>query len=344
MRDRGTLKVKKLLRYLTFLVLLGTGSFAAWLYHESRAPEKPLRVLVRFDRPTDLLEALNVLREKGAIRNARASFLLATLTGKSKIVPTGTYRFAAGSSSMRILRDLSSPIHQFVRLPETNWAARTARLLEKNDVCTADEYLSLVSQPEQFQTLVDFPLPTGTLEGYLYPDTYELPPMLGARRVIEMQLQAFSSKVWGPLRHPSNLNDIVTIGSMVELEVKFDNERPMVAGVIENRLKVGMPLQIDAAINYGLQEWRALAVSEYRTVQSPYNLYLHKGLPPTPICSPSEKSIAAALAPAKHEFLYYVAMPDGVSVFARTYPEHLKNVKRRRDAMKALRAIREISP
>jgi UPF0755 protein len=112
----------------------------------------------------------------------------------------------------------------------------------------------------------------------------------------------------------------------------------MVAGVIENRLRRGMPLQIDATVNYGMQEWRPLKVSEYRSVRSPYNTYLIPGLPPGPICSPTAKSIAAALQPARHDFLYYVAMPDGKSVFSRTYPEHLANVARRRAAIREIEA------
>ena len=335
------MKLKKLLRNVAIAAAVGAGLFGAWLYQETRPPEVQNKVLIRFDQPIELGTALGQLKERGAIRNARATFALAFLTGKIKPVEVGTYRFKAGATAMSVLRQLNSPEHQFVRLPETNWAARTARLLEKHDVCTADEYMSLVSRPELFKAFAEFPLPEDTLEGYLYPDTYELPPLLGARKVIEMQLEAFARKVWDPMNHPTNLARAVKVASMVELEVKFDNERPVVAGVIENRLKQGMPLQIDASINYGLQVWRPLAVSEYKTVQSPYNLYLHKGLPPTPICSPSEKSVFAALNPAKHDFLYYVAMPGGVSVFAATYEEHLKNVHTRREAMKAIKAKKD---
>jgi UPF0755 protein len=223
-----------------------------------------------------------------------------------------------------------------LRLPETNWALRTAHLLEKHKVCTTDEYMDLVRNPQQFQELVKFPIESSTLEGYLYPATYDLPPTLGARDVILMQLKRFESEVWEGLNHPKNLLRTLTVASMVELEVRYDNERPIVAGVIENRIREGMPFQIDASINYGLQEWRPLKVSEYSSVDSPYNLYRHKGLPPTPICSPSAVSVDAAIHPGNHEFLYYVAMPGGVSVFAETYKEHLKNVAKRRAAIKAL--------
>jgi UPF0755 protein len=115
---------------------------------------------------------------------------------------------------------------------------------------------------------------------------------------------------------------------MVELEVAKDEERPIVAGVIENRLKRKMPLQIDATLLYGIGKWRRLTFKDYKEIKSPYNTYTHQGLPPGPICSPTVKSIEAALHPATHNYLYYVAMPEGYHLFAETYKEHLANIKK----------------
>ena len=221
-----------------------------------------------------------------------------------------------------------------MRLPATNWAKRDANLLQRHEVCTADEYMAEVTHPQDHRT--DFPLPAGTLEGYLYPDTYDLPPLLGAKAVVGRQLQAFRDKVWEPLGHPANLARILTVASLVQLEAGRDDERPVIAGVIENRLARGMRLQIDASILYGLGKWRRLTFRDYKEVDSPYNLYRHSGLPPTPICSPSVASIRAAIDPAHHNYLYYVALPDGHSLFAATYEEHKKNIARRKAAMVAL--------
>lgn len=285
---------------------------------------------IRVERSTPLSTVLVRLERDGVIRSAWTTELLARWNRRNMVVPSGTYAVSPRMSPAQILESLQTPIRQMVRLPETNWARRNANLLERKGVCTADEYLALVRQPEAFQDVVSFPLPKGTLEGYLYPDTYELPPQLGARGVIERQLRNFERRVWEPLGKPADLHRLVLIGSLVELEVKFDAERAKVAGVIENRLRIGMPLQIDASINYALQEWRPLLRSEYRSVVHPHNLYLNRGLPPSPVCSPTVKSIRAAQKPAAVPYLYYVAMPDGTSVFATNLDDHERNFQRRK--------------
>jgi UPF0755 protein len=127
-----------------------------------------------------------------------------------------------------------------------------------------------------------------------------------------------------------NLDRLLKVASLVQLEVARDEERAVVAGVIENRLSRGMRLQIDASINYGLQVWRPLLRREYQSVDSPYNLYRVDGLPPTPICSPSLASIAAARQPARHSYLYYVAMPDGETKFASNLDDHEANFRERK--------------
>ena len=127
------------------------------------------------------------------------------------------------------------------------------------------------------------------------------------------------------------------MASLVQLEAGTDSDRPMIAGVIENRIQKKMPLQIDATILYALQKWQRLTFKDYHSVKSPYNTYLVKGLPPGPICSPDEIDIEAAMHPAKHNFLFYVALPDGSSIYAATYKEHLKNIRIRKAALKALK-------
>jgi UPF0755 protein len=153
--------------------------------------------------------------------------------------------------------------------------------------------------------------------------------------VVVRRLKNFEQKVWSKIGPVPDLPRVITIASLVQLEAGADEDRPMIAGVIENRLKKGMPLQIDAGIMYALGKWRRLYFKDYKNVKSPYNLYLHKGLPPTPICSPSIKSIEAALHPADHDYLYYVALPNGHSLFAKTPAQHEHNIRLRLAAIKA---------
>lgn len=276
---------------------------------------------------------LTQLETEGTIKSARAAGLLASLLRRGDPVPTGTYEVSGAKPTWRNLAALGHPIRKRFRFPETNWSKRNANLLQKAQIAKADDYLKEVANPTAYKA--DFPLPSDTLEGYLFPDTYDLPPLLGARNVVERQLEAFRRKVWEPLKHPSDLHHILILASLVELESGTDADRPMIAGVIENRLRKGMRLQIDASLLYGMGKWRTLTFKDYKEFDSPYNLYRVAGLPPTPICSPSLKSIQAAMAPARHNYLYYVALPNGTSLFAATYEEHKKNIKKRKAALEA---------
>ncbi len=308
--------------------VLGVGG---WTFARAISPVGGQPFYYRVEGRKPLGDVLDELESKGTLRSARATRFLALLSRRRDTVGTGTYRLSGDLEALQNLRALAHPIVQMVRLPETNWAKRSANLLQRAEVCKADDYLALVNQPADWKE--DFPLPPTTLEGYLYPDTYDLPPLLGAKAVVGRQLDAFRTKVWEPLGHPKDLQRILTVASLVQLEAGR-GDAAMIAGVIENRLKKKMRLQIDASILYGLGKWRRLTFKDYREVDSPYNLYRHGGLPPTPICSPSIASIRAAMAPARHNYLYYVAMPDGHSLFAATFEEHKRNIEKRLEALK----------
>ena len=324
---------------LVILVLAGIGAFAwwSWLQGEISPTPKGKPFYVRFEQETPLASVFETLKQDHVVRNPSALALYARIKHRAGAVPTGTYQFNPGMTANQILLTLRHPVVQMVRIPETNWSARTSRWLQAHQVTSAADYMALVHDPKQFQKDVDFPLPQDSLEGYLYPDTYDLPPLIGAKETIERQLKAFQDKIYDPLGKPKDLTRLLTVASMVELEVMKDDERPIVAGVIENRLKINMPLQIDASLLYGIQKWRPLTLNDYKTIDSPYNTYTHKGLPPGPICSPSVKSVEAAMHPATHNYLYYVAEPGtGHHLFAATYPEHLANIQRVKQERKAV--------
>ena len=151
---------------------------------------------IRWDQPARIRNVLNDLKAKKIVRNVDAARFYGWLNKKPALVQVGTYELAAGMSLEEIFRELQKPVRQMVRIPETNWAKRTASILEKNAICKSDEYMSLVNKPEEFKGVVDFPLPAKSLEGYLYPDTYDLPPLLGAKATITRQLKAFQKKIW----------------------------------------------------------------------------------------------------------------------------------------------------
>ncbi|GIV02806.1 MAG: aminodeoxychorismate lyase [Fimbriimonadales bacterium] len=288
--------------------------------------------LIRIEDGDTLAKVADRLESEGVLRSASAALFVLKIRRQPMDVRSGTFAVDASLRGDEILRRLTQaqPIRQMVLIREGLWAEEIARLLEEKRVCSAEEFLRLVGEPSRFEGDVEFPLPEDSLEGYLFPDTYDLPPLLGAERAIRRMLKAFETKVYKPLGRPkeSELRRWVIVGSLIELEAMHDAERRKISGVIANRLAKGMPLQIDATVLYALKEKRRLKNSDYR-VESEYNTYQIPGLPPGPICSPGVASIRAAANPERHDYLYYVARPDGYHAFATTYAEHLRNVRMR---------------
>ncbi len=185
-----------------------------------------------------------------------------------------------------------------------------------------------------------------SLEGFLFPATYQLPAVEPtADELVARQLDAFAARIM-PIYlqavadgiDPPDLYKALILASLVEREAVVAEERPTIAGVLHNRLNVGMLLEIDATVQYAMgyqpesgQWWKTpVFLEEYQGVHSPYNTYLNIGLPPGPIASPGEDSFRAVLYPESHDFFYYVATGDGSGghVFAETFAEHLQNVQR----------------
>lgn len=327
---------------ILFLIALGVGAGVGIykLRSDLRPEPKGAARLIRYDRKQPLSTTLYDLEQKKIIRSATALGLYARMQKMGGVVEAGTYSLAPGMEADAVLHALRNPVTVRVTVPEYFWISRTAELMEKRNIAPAQEFAVLAAQPADFQAVVDFPLPADTLEGYLFPDTYKMQPLVGAKSAITQQLHAFGDKVWKGLMHGkpvtrAELKRIVTIASMVEREAKFDEDRPLIASVIENRLAKGMPLEVDATVLYAQQRWHVPRRSDIRNTISPYNTYKHRGLPPGPICSPGLKSIEAAMHPAKTPYLYYVAMPDGQSLFAATHEGHLANVAKRRRAMRS---------
>lgn len=323
--------LRKARRRVAQVVVLGSAVGLGFVFSVLIAPmpsgPKKRFVMVK---PRKLSEQLAIMADKGVIRSAFATNLYGMVLGfrGNRLIAPGVYEVHPGQSAGEVLRSLVTPLRQLVRLREGRWAARTAKALAEKEVCSSEEYLALVGEPEKFET-PGVPLVGDTLEGYLYPDTYNFPPELGAELVIRRQLLNFAKRTKGLGLTEANVRRTLTIASMLELESAKLDEKKLIAGVIENRLKKGMRLQIDATVNYGMQLWRPLFYKDYTAVKSPYNTYLTKGLPPGPICSPTVDSVKAALNPAQHNDLFYISLPDGRTLFTPTYEAHLKNVQLR---------------
>ena len=286
--------------------------------------------LVTIQRGDSVSDVAIILQQKGLIRSADMFALAAYTTGKWHRLQAGRHELDGSMSAAEILDALcrgSRRAWRWLTIPEGFDVRHIAEQIQREGLGQATAFMQAVSSPGSFTT--SFPLPTDGLEGYLFPDTYRIDSGETESDIIAQMLRRFDQVVWKQLfrEEPSfkgrSLRDIIILASLVEWEAKRADERPIIAGVLLNRLDRGQKLECDATVQYALGEGRKprLANSDL-SVESDYNTYLHQGLPPGPICSPGEASIKAAMNPANVAFLYYVARPDGSHVFTSTYSKH----------------------
>ena len=188
-------------------------------------------------------------------------------------------------------------------------------------------------------------IPTATLEGYLFPDTYVFPDGTTARAAVALMVARFQ-QVWQPewdqllQQRAMSRNDVMALAAIVEKEAKLPEERPVIAAVYMNRLKSGMLLQADPTVQYAIGHHVARVFYKDLEIDSPYNTYKYKGLPPGPIASPGKPSIVAALSPASVPYRYFVARADGHHEFTTTIDEHAVAVRKARHERDSIAAIR----
>ena len=212
-----------------------------------------------------------------------------------------------------------------------------AARVEQVGLGTRQEFLDAVVS--QTSLIADLDPGASSLEGYLFPDTYRLSPAVTPAQIVAAMVRRFH-QVAAELGLNQNVHRVVTLASLVERETAVDGERPLVASVFENRLAVNMPLRTDPSVIYGLElsdKWRGVIHESDLTRDTPYNTYLHAGLPPGPVANPGVASLRAAMDPAKTNYLYFVAAgldPQGHSLFASTLDEHNRNVADYRRAQK----------
>jgi UPF0755 protein len=211
-----------------------------------------------------------------------------------------------------------------------------ASLLEAQTDLSGERYLAITGPGARGRVLAGADRST-SLEGFLFPATYELPEGATARDLVDMQIEAYQANTLDVnYRYAKSRNlteyDVLTIASMIEREVAVARERPLVAGVIYNRLRQGMRLDIDATVQYAVGEWKEELTRSDLATDSPYNTRLYAGLPPGPIASPGKDSIRAAARPVQTPYLYYVARNDGTGrhYFSSTPEQHAIDVDRSR--------------
>ena len=276
--------------------------------------------------------AADSLETAGVIGSARAFRLYAKLTGRDRSIKAGTYLLDRGASWNEIIKALveGRGIVLTVTIPE-GWDLNTIipAVADTMKVSAA----SLDSATRDTALIHRLDVPTPTLEGYLFPETYLIPEGSDALPIVRRLVSEFERR-WKPEWNDQlkklgmTRHQVVTLASIIEKEARVATERPTISAVYHNRLKRGMLLQADPTIQYALGKHTARVLYRDLEVKSPYNTYKNVGLPPGPICNPGKASVDAALQPARTSYLYYVAQPDGSHLFSSTYAEHKANIAR----------------
>jgi peptidoglycan lytic transglycosylase G len=281
----------------------------------------------------------DTLAAHGVIANRRLFRLIARVRRVDRSVQAGVYEFPPGTSPWQVLDVLAkgAAVNQKFTVPEGLTIPEVAALARQRLGIPEDSTATAASDGAAASAILGFPL--RSFEGFLRPETYTLPIGVRAGDLVRIMAENFKSG-WLP-QWTARLDSIgmteaqlVTFASIVEGEARADDERETIAGVYHNRLRIGMALQADPTIQYAIflatgRRKSRLYEKDYQFA-SPYNTYLHPGLPPGPVNSPSRRSLEASLYPAKVPYLYFVAGPDGHHLFAKTYGEHLRNIAKLR--------------
>jgi UPF0755 protein len=277
-------------------------------------------------------EIAEQLQAAGVVRSSALLKYYATARGIARSVDAAEYDFPAHIPMARVVDILASggqPPVSWVTIPEGYTAREIAHRLDAMEIVSASAFEDVT----QHTSLLLGGTLTEGLEGYLYPDTYQVRRGASAQDIAALMTDQFKKKL--PVDYERRAHhlgydvpQIITIASLIEREAKVDSERRLMAGVYYNRLKRGMPLEVDATIEYALPEHKTVLHEGDLTIDSPYNTYTHTGLPPTPIANPGARSIAAAFDPAHTEYLYYVYAGNGHHHFSKTLEEQNAAVRR----------------
>jgi len=280
--------------------------------------------VVNIPSGTNAKEIVYILEKNEIIRKNNYTFrILIKLMKLEDQLKYGEYNLSPSMNMLQILDKLvkGEVIVYKITIPEGFTSSQIAELLEKKEVAEEEAFLKLVKDSEK------------TPEGYLFPDTYEVPKKYGAEKMVKVMLANFNqvalvNKFTDKAEEIGfSLDEIIILASIIEKEAKFTEEKSKVSSVFHNRLKTGMKLQSCATIQYILEEPKEKLDENDLKIESPYNTYLYKSLPPGPICNPGLDSIIAALEPAEEDYLYFVLGENGRHIFSKTYQEHLKNKK-----------------
>lgn len=314
---------------LTFILLLSTHIYI-YLY---TPPDNKGEVKSIFIPPKASFRWIALkLKEEGIIRDAESFSLFARFKGAIKNVKAGEYEFSTSMLPADVLHRLTRGVIKdyLVTIPEGYNIYQIASLLEGYGLVSKEEFLQLAFDKDFVASLGINGI---SLEGYLFPDTYRFNKLMGAEGIIKKMINHFN-EVYSrfiedkAIKRGLSRSFVVTLASIIEKEAGIDKEKSLISAVFYNRLKMGLRLQSDPTVIYGLPTFNGNLKKEDLMTPTPYNTYIIHGLPPGPIANPGRSSLLAAVEPAPVSYLYFVSRNDGSHVFSRTLKEHNRAVSK----------------
>lgn len=312
------------------LVLLASGASNLLTPVMMEGPSSPVRVIIPSGSTGG--QIAKILADQDLIKSEFIFGLLIRWQGVAGELKAGEYRFTPTMSPREIIKELlrGNIVDNYVRvtIPEGYTLLQMAALLAQKGF-DEEKFLSLVQSGDfAYEFIPDLPGEADyRLEGYLFPDTYHFSPGEGEEAVINRMLQRFEEKTVPKIKERAgelgmSLHELITLASIIEREALLAEEKPVISGVFHKRLQRGMKLQSCATVQYVLGEPKVHLSTADTQIPSPYNTYLHTGLPPGPIGAPGEDSLLAAANPEENSYLYFCARDDGSHTFSITLAEH----------------------
>ncbi len=318
-----------------FLVVLAAAGALGWLVFTPYGPES--ETFVEVPAGSSAVHIGRLLESAGVLRTRYIFDLVRSVKGGR--LKAGEYRFDHPATPLEVYDRIArgDVFTIAVTIPEGANIFDIATRLEQEGFGPRQQFLDEVTR--QTNLVADLDPQAKSLEGYLFPDTYHFGRKVTSQQIAAAMVRRFRQAA-NQVGLQGNVHRVVTLASLVERETALEAERPLVASVFQNRLDRNMPLMTDPSVIYGLELqklWRGTIYASDLKRDTPYNTYVHAGLPPGPVANPGLPSLRAAMQPAQSSYLYFVAAgdnPQGHSMFATTLEEHERNVAGYRQAMK----------
>ena len=322
--------------YLVIVIAIVVGGGGWWFYSRAVDPYRGYtepEVFIDIPSGTGPNAIGQKLIAAGVVRDEMTFRTALLVSGRSRALKAGEYRFNAPMHALDVIDKIArgDVYKRLLTFREGLTIDEMAQVFEEKGFGKAEEFRKAAMNDK---LIADLDPAATDLEGYLFPETYSLPRDTPASVVVEQMVAGFKKATTEDMRKAAaqdglSVRQLVTLASLVEKETAAANERPLVAAVYRNRMKIHMPMQADPTVIYALEKagkYNGNLTRDGLQFDSPYNTYKYSGLPPGPIAAPGKASLEAAAKPADVDYLYFVSKNDGTHVFASTLEEHNKNV------------------